>query len=163
MQTSTQRLRTVVDTLLDVSSLDSGRMHFYERDYDFEACVDQAIADARTIIDEHQITIRRDPPTGGLEARGDPDKLKRAFVHLIDNAVKFGAPGSEVGIGVTDHGRHLELLVADEGPGLARDQLEKVLEPFYQVRWTDRSPAAMAAWAWGWRTPVTSRRPSAVA
>jgi signal transduction histidine kinase len=133
VQTSTQRLRAVVDTLLDVSSLDSGRMHFYERDYDFAACVDQAIADAQPLIEEHQITIRRDPPSGDLAARGDPDKLKRAFVHLIDNAVKFGAPGSEVGIGIRSDLSYLELLVADEGPGVASDQLEKVLEPFYQV------------------------------
>ncbi len=133
VQTSTQRLRDVVDTLLDVSSLDSGRMHFYERDYDFEQCVEQAIADSGPMLEEHGIHIVRDPPRGGLEATGDPDKLKRAIIHLIDNAVKFGAPGSEVGIGVRSRGAYLELLVADEGPGVASDQLEKVLEPFYQV------------------------------
>jgi len=133
VQASTQRLRAVVDTLLDVSSLDSGRMHFYERDYDFQTCVDEALAEAEPLFQEHGIVVRREDPIAGLTARGDPEKLGRAMAHLLDNAVKFSKDGSELGIGIRAEESYIELLVADAGPGLAPDQLEKVLEPFYQV------------------------------
>jgi signal transduction histidine kinase len=133
VQTSTQRLRAVVDTLLDVSSLDSGRMHFYERDYDIGRTVGEAVADAQPLFAEHAITVLREPTEGDLAARGDPDKLRRAVLHLLDNAAKFSARNTVVGIGVRDLGRLLEVVVADEGPGVAPEQREKVLEPFYQV------------------------------
>jgi signal transduction histidine kinase len=133
VKSSTQRLRAVVDTLLDVSSLDSGRMHFYERAYDLGQTVSEAVAEAQPLFSEHGIAVLCEATEGNLEARGDPDKLRRAILHLLDNAVKFSARGTQVGIAVRDLGRHLEVVVADEGPGVAPEQLEKVLEPFYQV------------------------------
>lgn len=61
---------------------------------------------------------------------GQPQALKRCLVNLIDNAIKYGGSAAVV---VDDNEDRLELRIADEGPGLAPEELERVFEPFYRV------------------------------
>ncbi|MBW2550411.1 MAG: hybrid sensor histidine kinase/response regulator [Deltaproteobacteria bacterium] len=57
IETSTQRLRSVVDTLLDVSSLETGRMHYYTRPYDFREVATKALDQIRPKLDERDVTL----------------------------------------------------------------------------------------------------------
>jgi signal transduction histidine kinase len=61
---------------------------------------------------------------------GQPQALKRCLVNLIDNAIKYGGSAT---VAVDDNADRLELRIADEGPGLAPEELEKVFDPFYRV------------------------------
>jgi signal transduction histidine kinase len=112
-------------------------MHFYERDYDFVEIATKAVEDARKLFEERDVTLVVEPAPAGLAARGDPEKLKRAMAHVLDNSAKFSARGGVVAVGVR-RGRNdgedwLGFEVADDGPGVAPDQHNKILEPFYQV------------------------------
>ncbi len=136
IESSTQRLRGVVDTLLDVSSLETGRMHFYARRYDFLEVVQNALRATRDDLAERDITVIEEPAKAGMPALGDPEKLERAIVHVLDNAAKFTPAGGEVAIAVRrcgPTGAEYELLVADSGPGIDPEQISRILEPFYQV------------------------------
>jgi len=142
IDTSTRRLRGVVDTLLDVSSLETGRMHYYARDYDFREVTLKAIDEVKGRIEEGGIQLLQEVPERPLPGRGDPDKLRRAMVHVLDNASKFTPRGGRIGVGVRasgepDRGGTYELVVADSGPGVENGQISRILEPFYQV---DGSP-----------------------
>ena len=97
---STKKLRTLIDTLLDVSHLETGRLHFYDRDYDFGDVADKALAETKNLFDERGITVAREQPPGPLPGRGDPDKLRRAMMHMLDNAAKFTPRGEQVAVGV---------------------------------------------------------------
>ncbi|MFW5925590.1 MAG: sensor histidine kinase [Myxococcota bacterium] len=139
IETSTRRLRSVVDTLLDVSSLESGQMHFYERDYDFLEVAKRALDEVRPRFEEGGIPIVEEPIEAGLPARGDPDKLRRAMVHVLDNAAKFTPRGGRVAVAVRQGGAQdgdggwYGLVVADDGPGVDPNEVQRILEPFYQV------------------------------
>jgi signal transduction histidine kinase len=137
VQSSTQRLRSVVDTLLDVSSLDSGRMHFYVRNYELGECLERALTDVAPLARDTDVTILRPDLDRAIEARGDPDKLVRGLVHVLDNAVKFAGKGGRVALDVEVEPDALEIRVADSGPGVPPEQIAKITEPFYQV---DGSP-----------------------
>ncbi len=136
---STRRLRGVVETLLDVSSLETGRMHYYERDYDFLEVAAGALRHVRPTLEQRSVTIVEEAPAGpAMPGRGDPDKLGRAMVHVLDNAAKFTPRGGEVAIAVRrvhpiSGVAGYELLVADSGPGVSAEKAERVLEPFYQA------------------------------
>jgi len=139
IQTSTQKLRSLVDTLLDVSHLETGRLHLFDRDYDFENVVSRAISEADLRFKQAGVQLYREPGARKLPARGDPDKLRRAMVHILDNAVKFSARGSEVAVSVRALGEphapdwRYELVVADNGPGISATAKHQIMQPFFQV------------------------------
>jgi signal transduction histidine kinase len=137
---STQRLRSLVDTLLDVSQLETGRLHFFYVQYDFGAIVQRAIAEVRARFEEQGITFTIEPTREpAFPAIGDADKMQRAMVHVLDNAAKFTPKGGEVavaarkgylpGVGSEWYG----LFVADSGPGVPPEQIPNILQPFYQI------------------------------
>jgi signal transduction histidine kinase len=138
---STKKLRTLIDTLLDVSHLETGRLHLYERDYDFGDVVDKALAETKDLFAERGITVVREQAPGPMPSRGDPDKLRRAMMHILDNAAKFTPRGETVAVGVRrahESGapkgvdRH-EFVVLDNGPGISGHDRELILQPFFQV------------------------------
>jgi signal transduction histidine kinase len=135
---STQRLRGLVDTLLDVSQLETGRLHFFRVPYDFVAIAQRAVDEVRARFEEQGVTLHveqvREP---SFPAHGDADKLLRAMVHVLDNACKFTPRGGQVAIavrrGISPGGEWFGLFVSDDGPGVAPEQIPKILQPFYQV------------------------------
>jgi signal transduction histidine kinase len=135
---STRKLRMLIDTLLDVSHLETGRMHIYERDYDFGDVADKALNEAKDLFAEAGISLVLDRTAERLPARGDPDKLRRAMLHVLDNAAKFTPRASEVAVAVRRGsaipGSELyELVVVDSGPGISARDRERILQPFFQA------------------------------
>jgi signal transduction histidine kinase len=133
---STRKLRNLIDTLLDVSHLETGRLHMYERDYDFGDVADKALAETKDQFAERGIIVVRAQAPGPMPARGDSDKLRRAMIHVLDNAVKFTPRGSEVAIDVHPSGpndERYEFVVVDSGPGISEHDRERILQPFFQV------------------------------
>src|SRR5262247_2340937 len=89
IHTSTQKLRSLIDTLFDVSHLETGRLHLFDRDYDFATVVSRAIEETDLRFKQAGVQLHREASSLSLPARDDPDKLRRAMVHILDNAVKF--------------------------------------------------------------------------
>jgi len=137
MDDCVRRLRATLDNLIDVTGLETGKMRFFHREYDFLDTVRRAIAAYADAFADRQITLLEETPRGPLPAYGDPDRLARAMNQLLDNASKFTPPGGTVGVRVRVLDAHYEVLVADSGPGVPPDRADRVFEPFYQI---DGSP-----------------------
>jgi signal transduction histidine kinase len=132
-----RRLRGVLDNLIDVTGLEMGKMRFFHREYDFLDTVRRAVASQADKFAERRITLLEETPRGPLLGYGDSERLGRAIVQVLDNAAKFTPEGGVVGVRVRALETAYELLVADNGPGVAPERAERVFEPFYQV---DGSP-----------------------
>ncbi len=136
---STQRLRSLIDTLLDVSQLETGRLHFFHIQYDFAAIAKRALQDAKPRFEEQGILLSVEPfRDGTTPGFGDADKLQRSMVHVLDNAAKFTPRGGHVAVAVRHGhtprgGEWYAMSVADSGPGVPPDQIPRILQPFYQV------------------------------
>jgi signal transduction histidine kinase len=139
VEQSTQRLRSLVDTLLDVSQLETGRLHFFHVQYDFISIAQRALQEVAARFEDQGVQITVEPSHDtSYPANGDADKLLRAMVHVLDNAAKFTPRGGEVGVALRrgklpGGAEWYGLAVADSGPGVAPDQIPKILQPFYQV------------------------------
>jgi two-component system sensor histidine kinase CpxA len=68
-----------------------------------------------------------------LPVKGDPELLRSAMENVIRNAVRYGPPGSKVGIESRRTGAQIEVMVRDSGPGVPEKDLELIFEPFYRV------------------------------
>jgi signal transduction histidine kinase len=139
MNDCVQRLRSLIDNLLDVTGLETGRMRFFHRDYDLVEVVGRSITRHGSEFDERRLRLVTDlPKTGSLTGWGDAERLGRAVDHLLDNAAKFTSEGGTIGIRARRLASgHFELCVADTGTGIPHDKLERLFEPFFQV---DGSP-----------------------
>jgi signal transduction histidine kinase len=133
MDDCVQRLRGIIDNLLDVTGLETGRLRFVHHDYDFGQVVRQAIERHSPAIQERGCGLAFDIPRTGLKGWGDAERLRRAVDHLLDNAVKFTPAGGGVGVRVRRLATgHFELCVVDSGPGISASKLEQLFEPFVQ-------------------------------
>lgn len=138
MDDCVQRLRRLIDNLLDVTALETGRMRFAPREYDLGDVVRAAIA-RQPAFDNGQLRLVADlPKKGALRGTGDVDRIGRALDQLFDNAAKFVPPGGAVGVRARRlQSGHFEICIADNGPGIVQDKSSRLFEPFYQV---DGSP-----------------------
>jgi signal transduction histidine kinase len=137
MDDCVRRLRATLDNLIDVTGLETGKMRFFHREYDFLDTMRRAVASYADAFADRQLTVLEETPRGPLPAYGDPDRLARAASQLLDNACKFAPEGGVVGVRVRVLEDHYEVLVADNGSGVVQDRAERVFEPFYQI---DGSP-----------------------
>lgn len=132
MDDCVRRLRGILDNLVDVTGLETGKMRFFHREYDFLDTVRRAVAHHADAFAEHQITVLEEYPRGPLPAYGDSDRLLRAIQQLLDNAAKFTPQGGSVGLGIWETEATYELIVADSGPGVPKERTERIFEPFVQ-------------------------------
>ncbi|HEX4337703.1 MAG TPA: ATP-binding protein [Polyangiaceae bacterium] len=128
-----QRLRALIDNLLDVTALETGKMRFMLRDYDFADAVRKELHRAQAAFIDRRLRVATEIPDI-LNGRGDAARLGRAVTEMIGNAGKFTPEGGAVGVRLRRlPTRQFELCVADTGPGVPRDARARVFEPFYQA------------------------------
>ncbi len=137
MDDCVRRLRGTLDNLIDVTGLETGRMKFFHRDYDFLDTVRRAIANTSDKLAERRIGLVEQLPRGPAPAFGDSDRLGRAIGQLLDNAAKFTPEGGVVGVAVWASDGGYAVTVADSGPGIPADREASIFEPFVQL---DGSP-----------------------
>ncbi|MCK9460211.1 MAG: hybrid sensor histidine kinase/response regulator [Proteobacteria bacterium] len=132
------RVRALVENLLDMTALCTGKMSFFPRPYDFFAAAAEAIASTRDRFEERRIALEVELPDAACVGYGDPDKLKRAMIQLLENAVKFcgGDDGRAHVCARSERGR-FSFLVYDSGMGIPEGELQSIFKTFYQI---DGSP-----------------------
>jgi signal transduction histidine kinase len=138
MSDCVQRLRRLIDNLLDVTALETGRMRFAQRPFDLAELARQAITRQPGLNDGRLRLVADLPKRGTLVGYGDVERLGRAIDQMLDNAAKFTPDGGTVGVRARLLATgHLELCIADTGPGVPPEKASRLFEPFYQV---DGSP-----------------------
>jgi signal transduction histidine kinase len=138
MDECVSRLRGLIDSLLDVTALETGKMRFSHREYDLTELVARLLQRRAPDFERAELTLVSELPAAPLAGLGDADRLARAVDHVLDNAVKFTPSGGAVGVRARRlPSGHFEICVADSGPGVPGEKAARLFEPFYQV---DGSP-----------------------
>ena len=135
--TSVEYLRSMLDTLLDLSKLDAGVVVAQPRRVRLDVLASAVAASFRAAAAARGLELRSRCPAG-IAVHADPDLLRRMLSNLIDNAIKF-TPSGTVDIDVTADEREVEIAVRDSGPGIANEHHGLIFEDLVQLPGDDKS------------------------
>jgi signal transduction histidine kinase/CheY-like chemotaxis protein len=123
----------LIDDLLDMSRIISGKMRLDVQRVDISAVIDAALESVKPAADAKTIKLQKmiDPIAGPV--MGDPNRLQQVVWNLMINAIKFTPKGGQVQVVVERVNSHVELSVSDTGKGIAADFLPHVFERFSQA------------------------------
>ncbi|HWX18821.1 MAG TPA: ATP-binding protein [Candidatus Binatia bacterium] len=128
-----ERLRLLIEDLLTISELESGRVKLNLQSVLLQNVVEKVLADFKSRAQAKQVRLVEEVPE--LVVRADADRLEQVVFNLVDNAIKYGGRAEgvvTVGARPVD-GSQVELCVRDDGPGIPPEALERVFERFYRV------------------------------
>jgi two-component system phosphate regulon sensor histidine kinase PhoR len=132
IQRNSERLQFLIEDLLTISELESGRIKMNLQSVRLHPLVDRVLEDFKTHAESRRVVLSNDVPE--LIARADSDRLQQVLGNLIGNAIKYGRSDGHVGVtGKMANGALIELCVQDDGPGIPAESLERVFERFYRV------------------------------
>ncbi len=127
-----ERLQLLIEDLLTISELESGRVTFNLQPLSLHSVVEKVFDDFKTRAEAKTVTLT--DKTSGVKASADTVRLEQVLSNLVDNAIKYGRNGGRVTVGARSAGDgKVEVCVQDDGPGLPADSLERVFERFYRV------------------------------
>jgi signal transduction histidine kinase/DNA-binding response OmpR family regulator len=139
--TNTDRLVRLINDILDLERMESGRAPLQFRRCSLPELVQQAVDTMTAMADEAQVKLRIGVLPEGTPSSiffdGDPDRILQVLTNLLSNAIKFSPAGGTVQLEIETPRERLLLKVADQGRGIPEDQLEKVFERFTQVDSSD--------------------------
>jgi PAS domain S-box-containing protein len=133
IERNAQAQTQLIDDLLDTSRIITGKLRLDVRAVDLAVVVSAAADTARPAAELKDIRLQvlLDPQAGPV--RGDPDRLQQVVWNLLSNAVKFTQKGGHVRVSVERADSNVEIVVADDGSGIAPEFLPHVFDRFRQA------------------------------
>ena len=126
-----QRLTSIVDTLLNVARLDTGDLQVNLAETDVRDVVGEVLDTVSTTeLNGHRFVVEL--PEEPLAATADPEKLRQVCAILLENALRYSPDGGTVTVGATRRQDTVEVSVADEGIGIPQSDQEQIFRKFYR-------------------------------
>ena len=127
-----KRLGRIVDSLLNISRIESGKMELHKTIVDVCQLIRETVSDYTNLALEKSISLECLTPLRSVNVCLDPDKIKQVLVNLISNSLKFTPENGWIRIVCTDLNEHVQISVQDSGVGIAQHIMPKLFEKFTQ-------------------------------
>jgi signal transduction histidine kinase len=125
------RLTRMINEMLDLDRMESGRMTLHREPTDLNAIVTEAVQRLQPNAPNHRIVLGLDEALPLLS--GDRDRLTQVVANLLSNAVKYSPTGGEIEVRTAREGADVHLTVADQGMGIPADMLQSIWERYSRV------------------------------
>jgi signal transduction histidine kinase/CheY-like chemotaxis protein len=123
----------LVDDLLDVSRITSGRLAIRREPVRIATVLSQVVDTIRPSLEQRSLSLELAPDMGEAWVAGDEVRLVQIFNNLLVNAVKFTPPGGSIRVKATVSDHEVQVNVEDTGIGITTAELERVFDLFYQA------------------------------
>jgi CheY-like chemotaxis protein len=127
------RLIRLVNDLLDLSRLEAGRLDLRLESVPLEQAIRSSVEAVAGFALEQKVTLDVLPPPAPVVVLGMRDRVEQVVVNLLANAVKFSPAGGRVAVRWWRDGDDAVTEVVDHGPGIPREHLEAIFQPFRQI------------------------------
>jgi two-component system, cell cycle sensor histidine kinase PleC len=134
IQDAAGHLLAVINDILDISKIQSGKYALNNRDIDLDECLQACIASFKSQAEDAGVTLHLRIAVDMPRIKGDPAKIRQIFTNLLGNSIKFTQPGGSIqveGHCLGDGG--IAVTVRDTGIGMSEDEILVALAPFGQV------------------------------
>jgi signal transduction histidine kinase len=138
IQRMTAQMTRLIGDLLDVASIEAGKVLIITGRHDAALLVRDAADAFESAVSAKEITFTADTPKEPLPADFDAERILQVLSNLLGNALKFTAKGGRIALRVEAHGDDVWFSVADSGEGISPDKLAAIFERFTQGRSNDR-------------------------
>jgi CheY-like chemotaxis protein len=128
-----KQLVRLVDDLLDVSRITTGKLVLHMENTELHKVIDNAVEIARPLIESRRHRLTVDLPPQPLNLRGDETRLAQVFSNLLNNAARYTDPGGAIAVTAEVSTRDVEVHVTDNGLGIAPEVLPEIFEMFTQA------------------------------
>jgi PAS domain S-box-containing protein len=128
-----ERLIRLINDMLDIEKIESGKMTFNLRPLELMELIEQVARANDGFAVQHGVRLQVTAAVPGAKVQGDGDRLVQVLTNLISNACKFSPAGSSVDIAVARLGERLRVEVADHGPGISDDFRQRIFQKFSQA------------------------------
>lgn len=132
------RMSRLIGDLVDVASIDAGRLAIAPETRDARALLRDISEAFESLASAKNIALKPSLADGELLANFDYDRIHQVLANLLGNALKFTGAGGRVSVRVESVAGEVRFCVADTGAGIAPEHLESIFERFWQVTWGDR-------------------------
>jgi PAS domain S-box-containing protein len=129
---SGKTLLELLNDLLDLSKLESGKATFVFEPTDLVMLVKSVMNELEPLLSERSLSIRHETHKFDGEVMLDADKIKQVLRNLMDNAIKFSPEGGIIDVTICRSERLAKVSVRDRGPGIPQNELEAVFDKFVQ-------------------------------
>jgi two-component system CheB/CheR fusion protein len=142
IERQSNQLARLVDDLLDITRISSGKISLQRRRIDLAQLVSQTVDDHRALLAARTVTVTVPPEPVWMH--GDPTRLAQIVGNLLSNAAKFTPSGGTIAISLSVAAQRAVLEVCDTGVGIDEETLRELFAPFVQAeRSVDRSRAGL--------------------
>jgi PAS domain S-box-containing protein len=131
------RLVRLVNDILDVAKIESGKMVFNLKELDLLPVITQAVDAMKGYADKFQVNIEVAKSLDIARSRIDADRFVQVITNLISNAVKFSPAETTVELSVGLRDEQLEIRVTDRGPGIPEEFRSRIFQKFAQAKSSD--------------------------
>jgi len=133
MERQLKQMVRLVDDLLDVSRITTGKLELHKERVELASVVRDAVEASRALIDGkgHELSVVL--PAGPVLLDADPARLAQVFLNLLNNSAKYSEPCQSIRLTARLDGNDVEVSVQDDGIGIFAAKLPHIFEPFMQV------------------------------
>jgi signal transduction histidine kinase len=133
---SSERLARLINDLLDLSVIESGKINLVPTTFSLPALVSEVAEALRPVATAKSVSLTAAAAAQDHLAWADRDRITQVLTNLVGNAIKFTPAGGSIELGTeeqTDSG-WLGVYISDTGPGIAPEEAARIFDEFYQIR-----------------------------
>ncbi|MBE9048137.1 HAMP domain-containing protein [Pleurocapsales cyanobacterium LEGE 10410] len=128
-----ERLRELVNDLLDLSKIESGKIDLDFVEVEVNFLLDKAISALNIQAEQKEVTLIKQSLSQDIKTKVDANKIIWVLTNLIANALRYSDPGKEIKVGATSRNNWVEIYVTDYGTGIPLEYQNKIFDKFVQV------------------------------
>jgi signal transduction histidine kinase len=132
-QEDSDRLHTILNSLLDISRMESGRVPMEFRAVSPHSMVLEAIEPFRMAAQDQGVTLSVEMPGDLSEVRADTTRIGHVFGNLLSNALKYTPPGGRITLSAEAEEEWIRFSISDTGRGIPNKYLPRIFEQFFRV------------------------------